>query len=97
MNINIRSTIDGCQRLSLQVNKGSRHRITRSDVRRGSLWVTPRTNNFKVLVSGEVGPILFDYLRSHFGTEAGEDQNKKYWDIEDIQKVASIIKRFDQQ
>lgn len=81
----------------MKVNKGNRHRITRQDVRRGSLWVTPHANDFKVLVSGEVDPMLLGFLRAQFGLEAGEDQNKKYWKIENIQKVASVIERFDQR
>lgn len=59
--------------------------------------MTPHANDFKVLVSGEVDQILLGFLRAQFGREAGEDQNKKYWKIENIQNVASVIERFDQR
>lgn len=59
--------------------------------------MTPQTNNFKVLISGEVDAILYTFLHEQFGPETGEDQKKKYWKIDDIQKVARIIHRFDER
>ncbi len=81
--------------LRLQINKGERHRIMRNGVRRGSLWVTPGTNCYCVCVTGETEAILYDFLRSDFGAETGEDQGKKYWNVISIKDVDKIIRQFD--
>jgi len=96
MNNAIKFIVSECERLSVQENVGSRYRITREDFR-GSLWVTPQKSNFRVLISGEIDPLLSGFLRAHFGSEAGVDQGKKYWNLGDLQNVAKIIRRFNER
>jgi hypothetical protein len=95
MNSLIKSTVENCRKLHLQLNKGERHRITRDGVGRGSLWVTPRVECFCVCPTGEVEQLLYGFLRAHYGPEAGVDQNKKYWNIEESADVAQVIRYFD--
>jgi hypothetical protein len=97
MNNDIKSTVAKCPQLTLQLNKGERHRVMRSGLRRGSLWVTPRMNGYNVLLSGEADGLLCNFMRSHFGAETGEDQGYKYWNITDYGDVAKIIRRFGEQ
>lgn len=96
MNMDIKSTVEQYSLLTLQVNKGERHRIMRRGIRQGSLWVTPRANCYCVAVTGEVEALLYNFLWSHVGSETGIDQNRKYWNISDIADVAKAIRRFGQ-
>ena len=52
MNTEVKSIVGKCPMLRLQLNKGERHRIMRGDIRRGSLWVIPRSNWYSVFVTG---------------------------------------------
>lgn len=94
MSNSIPSIVRKSSNLDLQINLGNRHRITRQGMEWGSLWITPQTNSFRVLISGEVDRMLYPFLHEQFGEEHGLDQNKKYWKIDDIAKVATIIDRF---
>jgi len=95
MNTEVKSIVGKCPMLRLQLNKGERHRIMRGDIRRGSLWVIPRSNWYSVFVTGEVEGLMYNFLCSTFGHEAGEDQGRKYWNIGDIEDVSKIVHRFD--
>ena len=96
MNRDIGAIVDQCPMLHFQVNKGERHRIMRSGIRRGSLWVTPRTNCYCIAPTGEVEALMYYFLSSHFGAETGQDHKGKweYWNIRDIGDVSKIIRRF---
>ena len=95
MDEHINSEVKQCLLLTLQVNKGERHRIMHSGVRRGSLWVTPRVNYYCVALSGkEIEALLYNFLRRNFGDENGVDQDRKYWNISDIGNVTKVIRRF---
>lgn len=96
MDENIKATVAKCPKLEMQLNVGERHRIMRSDVTRGSLWVTPRVSCYRVSTTGEVATLLYNFLCSNFGTETGVDQNRKYWNIEQFRDVAEVIHRFDE-
>lgn len=82
--------------LHFQVNKGERHRIMRSGIKRGSLWVTPRNNWYCVETTGEVESLMHHFLHTHFGAESGEDYKGrlKWWNITDFGDVAKVIRRF---
>jgi hypothetical protein len=94
MNKEIESTVAQCQLLKVKENIGARHRISHSGVRSGSLWVTPMVKCYCVCPTGEVETLLYNYLCSHFGTETGVDQSRKYWNIENYGDVAKVIRRF---
>ena len=96
MNAKIREIVEQFRMLHFQVNKGKRHRIMRSGIRRGSLWVTPRTKGYCIAPTGEVEEKMESFLRTNFGAESGRDtQNRwKYWNISDIADVSKIIRRF---
>jgi hypothetical protein len=96
MNRDIKAIVDLYPLLHLQVNKGERHRIMRSDIKRGSLWIAPRVHYYSVTPSGEVEVLLDHFLRSHFGAEHGVDykQRWKWWNIPELGDVAKIIQRF---
>ena len=94
MNNDVKATVEQCPKLQLRLNKGERHRIMHSGIRSGSLWITPRLNCYCVCPTGEAEPPLYDFLCSHFGTETGTDQNRKYWNIENYGDVAKVIRRF---
>ena len=96
MNADIESLVGKYPILTVRLNKGERHRIMRSDIRRGSLWVTPRSNWYSVCVTGEVEGLMYNFLCSTFRSEDGEDQGRKYWNIGDIGDVSKIIRRFGQ-
>ncbi len=96
MNTNIKDIIQGCPTLYFKVNKGERHRIMRSDIGRGSLWISPRISGYNVIPTGDVEALMLHFLRDHYGSESGEDYKGrwKYWNIPDIAGVAAIIQRF---
>ncbi len=82
--------------LHFQVNKGERHRITRSGITRGSLWVAPRTDGYCITPAGEVETLMYDFLHTNFGNERGEDYKGrwKWWNITDCGDVARVIQHF---
>jgi hypothetical protein len=96
MNGDIKAIVEQCPVLHFQVNKGERHRIMRSGIRRGSLWVTPRTDCYCVAPTGEVEASMDNFLRTHFGPEDGADYKGrwKWWNIPNLGDVAKIIQRF---
>ncbi len=96
MNIKIKAIVEQCPMLHFQVNKGEIHRIMRSGIVRGSLWVTPRVNYYTVTPTGEVATRIYDFMCSHFGAETGEDHKGrwKYWNIREIGDVSKIIRHF---
>ncbi len=96
MNSDVKSTVEQCSHLALKVNKGERHRIIRGGMGRDSLWITPRTKCYCVCPTGEVEMLLYNFLCSHFGTETGIDQSRKYWNIENYGDVAKVIRHFDE-
>src|SRR5689334_22452310 len=81
--------------LHFQVNKGERYRITHSRIRRGSLWITPRTSSYCVTPTGEVEALLYHFLQTHFGPENGQHSKGiwKWWNITDLGDVTKIIQR----
>lgn len=96
MNSDIKAIVDKFPSLSLQVNVGERHRIMRSGIKRGSLWIAPRVSYFSVTPSGEAEDLLYHFLHSNFGDEAGVDYKGrwKWWNITELDDVAKIIQRF---
>jgi hypothetical protein len=96
MNRDIIAIVDQCPALRFKVNKGERHRIMRSGIKRGSLWVTPKTNCYCVTLTGEVEALMYNFLHTRFGAENGEDYKGrwKWWNITDLGEVATIIQRF---
>jgi hypothetical protein len=94
MNSDIKAVVDHCPLLHFQVNKGERHRIMHSGIRRGSLWITPRTDCYCVTPTGEVETLMYHYLHSNFGAESGQDGRYRWWSIADFDEVAGIIRRF---
>lgn len=94
MDKKIEKIIEGKSNLKLKLNKGERHRIIHNNVKRGSLWFTPRVNGYSVCPTGEVESLLYHFLTQRFGKETGIDQTRKYWNIGSIQDVASIVEEF---
>jgi hypothetical protein len=96
MSSDIKAIVDQFPSLSLKVNIGERHRIMRSGIKRGSLWIAPRVRGYNVIPTGEVETLILHFLHSHFGVESGGDSKGrwKYWDIPDLDGVAKIIQRF---
>jgi predicted restriction endonuclease len=82
--------------LDMKVNKGKRHRIMRSGISSGSLWVTPGTEYYYIAPTGEVGALMYDFLHSHFGDGTDEKPKGrwKYWKIRGIEEVSKIIRHF---
>jgi len=99
MNTDIKAIVEQCPLLHLQLNKGERHRIMRTGITRGSLWIAPRIHYYSVTPSGEVETLMYHFLHSQFGAETGEDYKGrwKYWNILDIDGVAKIIHRFGER
>lgn len=99
LNTDIKAIVEQCPVLQCHVNKGERHRITRSGIRRGSLWVTPRTNCYCVTPTGEVEALLGNFLHTRFGAESGEDYKGrwKWWNITDLRDVSKIIQRLGER
>jgi len=97
MNPNIKAVVDICPRLSIKINVGNRHRIMNYDIRRGSLWIRPRRNDYFLLVTGDVEGFLYNFLKQNFGPHIGEDQGRKYWSIQNIGDVEKIIRFFGTQ
>jgi hypothetical protein len=98
MNGDIKAIVRHYPMLTLQLNKGERYRIMRSDIRRGSLWVSPRINAYSITPTGEVASLMDHFLRSNFGPETGEDYKKrwKYWKI-NVADVSSVIRHFGER
>lgn len=96
-NPSIKSAVAGRQFLTLQVNKGDRHRIMNDHIGKGSLWVIPQKNIYHVHVTGDVESALYDFVKSHFGPHVGEDQGRKYWNIDNAESVDKIIHFFGDQ
>ena len=96
MNSEIKAIVDQLPSLTLQVNVGERHRIMRSDIRRGSLWISPRRDSYSVAPTGEVEEVLSHFLQSQFGPESGQDSKGRWkiWNISDIGGVTELIRRF---
>jgi len=80
--------------LSLQVNKGQRHRITRLGLKRGSLWVTPYTDGYRLALSGNVKTILGPKVISLFGGKRGDDQDRIFWHLTYEDNIKSVISEF---
>jgi len=95
MDSDIKAIVEQCPTLRLQVNKGERHRITHSGVRRGSLWVQPRTNGYCVIPTGEVEALILHFLHTHCGDESGKDYKGrwKWWNIAQ-RDLAKVIQHF---
>ena len=95
MNSDIKAIVDQFPSLRLHVNKGERHRIMRSGITRGSLWIAPRVRGYNVIPTGEAEILLYHFLRS-IRVEDGVDykQRWKYWNIPELGDVARIIQRF---
>ena len=94
MQAEIQSAVGDCSTLTLQVNKGERHRIMRGDIGRGSLWITPQSNSYSVAVTGNADPLICEFICEHFGPETRIDQGNKHWNIKNIGDVARIIRKF---
>ena len=90
----IKAIVESCPRLDCHVNKGERHRIMRSDIESGGLWVTPRARGYNVTLTGEVATLMYPFLCNRFGKETGEGRYK-WWDIQNIKDLAEIIRHFD--
>jgi hypothetical protein len=99
MNREIEAIVKQYPMLTLQVNKGKKYRIMRSDIRRGSLWVEPRIKAYSINPTGEVASLLDHFLRSKFGPETREDHKGrwKYWKISDVADVSRIIRHFGER
>lgn len=96
MNSNIKAIVEQFPSLSLQVNIGERHRIMRSGIKRGSLWIAPRVCGYNVSPTGEVETLMLHFLRSQFGVETGQDSKGRWkcWDIPGLDGITKIIQRF---
>ena len=99
MNTEIKAIVEQYPTLHFKVNIGERHRIMRSDITRGSLWIAPRISGCNVILTGEVETLMLHFLRSHFGAETGEDHKGrwKYWNIPDLDGVTKIIRRLGER
>ena len=99
MNSDIKAIVDQFPSLSLQVNIGERHRIMRTGIKRGSLWIAPRLHYYSVTPSGEVEALLSHFLHSHFGAETGQDYKGRWkvWNIPDLAGVTKLIQRFGER
>ena len=67
----------------------------RNGIRRGSLWVTPRTDGYCVTPSGDVEALMFNFLHTNFGDESGNDYKGrwKWWNIKPGD-IARVIQHF---
>ena len=97
MNRDIQAIVKQYPTLTLQLNKGERHRIMRSGIRRGSLWISPRINAYCITPTGEVASLMDHFLRSGFGPETGKDRSYNYWNISDVADVSSIVRHFGER
>lgn len=82
--------------LSIQLNKGERHRIKHSGIKnnKGSLWVRPLSTQFRVAPSGEVVSYLCAYIKKNYGTPVSQYNGKDYWHLDDIKGIENIIREF---
>ena len=80
--------------LSLQVNKGQRHRITRLGLKGGSLWVTPYTDCYLLALSGNVKQVLEPKVISLVGEKHGDDQDRIIWRLPHENDIKSVIFEF---
>jgi hypothetical protein len=94
MDKHIEAIVKQIPNLKLQLNLGERHRIMRSGMRQGSLWVTPRKKCYAVCVTGEAEVLMYNFLLTHYGKETWVDQGKKHWNIDHIGDVSKIIHQF---
>jgi len=94
MNNDIKSTVEQHPKLSLKVNQDEIHRIMRDGVESGSLWITPRSEYYRVCPTGEVESLLYNFLLVNFGTETWVNQSKKNWKIKNYGDVAKVIRHF---
>ena len=93
MNPRIKSAVNQHPILSIKLNKGMRHRIMKIGIG-GSLWVTPQTSCFWLVITGEVDSILYGVIKRRNGEYEGEDQGHKYWHISRIEEIEEIIHIF---
>ena len=96
MNTDIKAIVEQCPTLHFKVNIGELHRIMRSDITRGSLWIAPRISGYNVIPTGEVETLMLHFLHSHFGAETGQDSKGRWkvWDIPDLDGITKLIQRF---
>jgi len=80
------------QSLNWQLNKGDRHRIMKAGWS-GSLWVTSRkrTNNYRILITGDLNKNLGAKIIYLHGQNDGEDLGRKYWYLNKQSDVETII------
>ena len=99
MKSDIKAIVKQCPMLRLQVNKGERHRIMRSSIRRGSLWIEPRIKGYSINTTGEVASLMDHFLRTNFGPETGQDSKGRWktWKISDNADLSRIIRHLSER
>jgi hypothetical protein len=80
--------------LSVKINVGNRHRVSKTGLRRGSVWVTPRNSHYHVALSGEVKSRLGPSMEILFGPKHGDDQDRIYWKLSNRDVLEKIMQLF---
>lgn len=91
----IKSTVSQYPNLSFQLNKAERHRIKKSGWK-GSLWITPRKDGFQIYLNGDVQSELSTQIRTLCGDENGAYGRNCYWNIQDEEKIKTIIAKYSE-
>ncbi|PQV65410.1 hypothetical protein B1R32_101151 [Abditibacterium utsteinense] len=95
MHANINAAVKHCPLLSLDVHEDGLHRISRSGIDKGSLWIRIKVTGYSICITGEVKVLMSNFIRTHFGSESSVIQGKIYWhNISNIGDVSKIIHRF---
>lgn len=99
MDAGINAAVKQCPLLSMDVHEDGLHKIQRSGINRGSLWINPKVAGYTVCLSGvEIIAAMGDFLRRQYGSPTSIIQGREYWrNISNIGDVSKIIHRFGER
>ena len=75
----INAAVQRYPNLRLQVNKGEIHRIRKDGITSGSLWLEKQRECYRLQLTGEVIPLLTDYVIKQVGDPAYVDKGYNVW------------------
>ena len=94
MNANIKAAVEETDSLSLKVNTGEKHRVSKPGAK-GSLWLEVQREAYRLKLTGEVKSRLVFYVKSVVGEPSHEDQGDPVWHLPFDGSMERVVKELD--